>query len=707
MGIDNHNHRTTTFVVIGLAAVATAVAVWYATSRDDRRGSAKKGDGGTMRASRSSSSSSSSLSPSDKDAGSVDSGSTPTKSNVASSSSAPSSSSSSASADPTAATLSTKSSSNDDDKDNKALHRRIEEIDRMGKALFKEKRFVEAAETFTEALELIDSRRNDAAIVSPPSLHSDTDTPNISNIAKSSLTRQIITLHNNRSAMYEKASLPDLALADCDAVLDLDPGHSKARARRLRILESQHRHAEALVEVCAIQLKFMTDNRDKLRLGLHVGNPPVAQSKIEELVTLIQPGELERAKKAIEARDQKDRPLPSTYTISQLLTSFSGYNRWMGEAAKGGTTAKFVSQIEDLLDHVPRKNMVAYADNVAMKATLLLQRGKRYAFEKDYARAVKDFEDAFALVEDECGKGEDDHVEAKLEIVKAMEKDNYARLLEWSGMCKHLRYELKGASDCYERCSELEPENTELLVKRAGVKMDEWDHPAAEVLFTKALALNPTASDGLLHRANMRMLQQRVSDSQNDLETCIRLYPNNMLARLRLATVYMAKEDMDGANRMLDQAEEYDPNSSEVHCYRGELHFAKGEFANAREEFEKSIKCDPTNPTAYLNAALTLVNIQPAGGPMTPPDIAGAIELLEKTIEVDPMMHQAYLQLGQMKLSMVTDLKRAKEVVDLYDKALEYCRSPEEMKDICSMRILTVAQIDAAHALHMETLNMH
>merc|ERR1712194_7079 len=78
----------------------------------------------------------------------------------------------------------------------------------------------------------------------------------------------------------------------------------------------------------------------------------------------------------------------------------------------------------------------------------------------------------------------------------------------------------------------------------------------------------------------------------------------------------------------------------------------------------------------------------------------------EKAIEVDPMMHVAYVQLGQMKLSMATDLSKAKEVVDLYDKGLEYCRTPEELKDICSMRILTIAQIDAAGALKMETLNM-
>ena len=38
----------------------------------------------------------------------------------------------------------------------------------------------------------------------------------------------------------------------------------------------------------------------------------------------------------------------------------------------------------------------------ATKATLLLQRGRRYAFEKEFTKAVKDFDDTYALVEDEC-----------------------------------------------------------------------------------------------------------------------------------------------------------------------------------------------------------------------------------------------------------------------------------------------------------------
>lgn len=671
-----NSQQNTTYIVIGLAAIATAAALYFALSP-------KKASDDTS---------------SSKSSGGKDNGGgstiTPVKSNVQGGGGVPSASSTTSTATtadntskaPASAAPPAATSTKDDDE--KQLNRRIEEIDRAGKALFKNKQYMEAAETFTEALDLIESKKS-------------TDKKD----QKSSLTRQIITLTNNRSAMYEKASHPDLALSDCDAVLDLDPAHIKARTRRLRILESQKRHREALVEVCALQLKYMNDNRDKLRLGLPpTGPPPVPQSKIEELVSFIQPEEIARAQEAMASNAVESRALPSTYTIIQLLKSFSGFNKWMSDAAKGGTVAKFTSQLEDLLEGVPRKSMVAFADNLATKASLLLNRGRRYAFEKDFEKAVKDFDEAYALVEDKDGSDESDHGEVKKAIVTAMGNDDYCRLLEWCGMCKHLRFDLKGALECYERCSELEPENTEILVKRAGVKMDGANYPEADALFKEALALNPTASDALLHRANLRMLQQRVPESETDLDTCIRLYPNNLLARLRLATVCMAKEDLDGAKKMLEKAEEYDPDSSEVHCYRGELHFARGDFNEAKSEFQKAMECDTSNPTPYVNAALAVVNTPSAMGAM--PDFAEAIRLLEKAIEVDPMFHAAYVQLGQMKLSMATDLSRAKEVVELYDKGLEYCRTPDELRDICSMRILTVAQIDAAHSLHMETLNM-
>ena len=74
------------------------------------------------------------------------------------------------------------------------LHKQIDAIDKKGKALFKNKEFVAAAETFTSALDLIDEE------VGEDLVH------------HSQLKRQVITLMNNRSAMYEKGGLPDLAL---------------------------------------------------------------------------------------------------------------------------------------------------------------------------------------------------------------------------------------------------------------------------------------------------------------------------------------------------------------------------------------------------------------------------------------------------------------------------------------------------------------
>ena len=473
----------------------------------------------------------------------------------------------------------------------------------------------------------------------------------------------------------------------------------------------------------------MQDNRDKLRLGIPV-TPPVPQTKIEQLMTMIVPSEVEKMMEKIKAKygenGNLERPLPSCHTILQLLQSFSGYNAWMAKAAKDGSLDSLTNKLNE-------------AVGGKEKVELLLQRGRRYAYHRKFDECKNDFESAYEILEND----ESDEIKKAL-----VDGDTYTRVLEWVGMCRHLRYDLDGALKCYETCSELEPTNVsfilhilsimdlniyihrrmnvlmlhcvpnchqnmtflffenkaEILVKCAGVKMDSGKLEEAMELFKTALELDPTAVDALLHRANLYMLQQKPNEAKEDLELCLKLQPDHLLARLRLATVHMATEDLEGAKRHLDKAAEVDPDSSEVHSYRGELQFAQGDFAEAKAEFDRAIECDAGNPTPYVNAALTVMNTPPAGG--GPPDIPESIRLLEKAIEVDPQFHNAYVHLGQFKLSMATDLTTAKEVVALYDKGLEYCRTPDELKDIVSMRILTVAQVDAAAMLKMDTLSM-
>jgi len=559
--------------------------------------------------------------------------------------------------------------------DEKELHSKIEELDKKGKALFKNKKYLEAASTFTEALDYIETHTD----------HDSSTKPELS-----SLKKQIVTLINNRSAMYEKGNLPELAVEDCNKILEVyDITHTKARQRKLRILENKFEdYYQALVECCALQLQYMQQHKDQLRMGLPPSAPPpVAQEKLEALVQKLVPEQLDAYDKKIIQRFKENPVLPSDYTLSQLLKSYTGYNAWMAKASLDGVVSEMQKKVEDLQS----KSMDDPAA-IADVASLLMKIGRRHVFDGNYAPARAAILKGHALVQDD------------VKVQSVMKDDDYARLLEWAGMVKHWAYELDAAIKCYKKCVELEPINAEVMVKQAGVMMDASHHEEALSLFSSALSVDPDAVDALLHRANLRMIQADLNSAKTDLERCIELRPDYVMARLRLAAVLTSTNDAAGAKKHLDAAAREAPDCSDVLSYQGELFFTQNDFVSAREKFEKAMKLEPKNPTPYVNTALAVLNTPPVPGEQ----LAMATEacgLLEKAIEVDPQFQTAYVQLGQLKLGMATDLATAREVVDLYDKGLAYCRTKDEMKDLMGMKLLTQAQVDGATAMKMEAFN--
>jgi tetratricopeptide (TPR) repeat protein len=287
---------------------------------------------------------------------------------------------------------------------------------------------LEAASTFTEALDYIESHSDDSG------------TPE-----SSSLTKQIITLINNRSAMYEKGNLPELAIEDCTKILEVyDISHVKARQRKLRILENKvHDYYQALVECCALQLQYMQRHKDQLRLGLPPSAPPpVAQEKLEELVQKLVPQQLDEYDKKIIEKIKGDPQLPSDYTLSQLLKSYTGYNAWMAKASSDGAAFEMQEKVEDL-----QSKSMDDAAAIADVASFYMKIGRRHIFDGNYALSRESILKGYALVEDDE------------KIQSVMKDDDYARLLEWTGMVKHWAYELDAAITCYQKCSELEPLN--------------------------------------------------------------------------------------------------------------------------------------------------------------------------------------------------------------------------------------------------------
>ena len=563
--------------------------------------------------------------------------------------------------------------------------------------LFVPCQYLDAAQAFTEALNYVASQPGAAneemitlAASEPTTMATTTPPPP----PLSNLLRQKVTLLNNRSAMYEKAEIYDLALEDCRQILDLEPTHTKARIRKLRIYEVTQQYHAALVEICAIQLLFMQTNRLKLQMNLPVPSPPIPQSKMEDVLNQILPSETLKYVNLLNERNlpgTTPQALPGHYTILQLLRSYTEYNAWMAQAAADGTVAHCTTQLE----HASRPN----SDEslvVVTRITWLFRRGRRHVYDRQYEEASVDFEAAYRLLQEQQ---QPDSIGAKLP------DDIHARLLEWTGMVRHWHYALDDALVCLQQAAVLEPHNALLVVKQAGVQLDAGQQPAALKLFEQALQIDPNSVDALLHRSNLRIMQNQPELAKTDLETCIKLRPGHTMARLRLASILVPLEDMDGAKRQIDLAEQSEPNSSEVHSYRGEWHFAQGQMEEARRAFEKAIQLEPFNPTPYVNAAMAVINTPPAPGQM--PDTAAVVRLLEEAIRVDPQFSAAYVHLGQLKLGTATTLVAAREVVGLYDTALEKCRTPEEMKDLCGMRVLAVAQVQAAEQLKMETFNLN
>lgn len=286
---------------------------------------------------------------------------------------------------------------------------------------------MEAASAFTEALDYIESHTDDAG--SP----------------ETSLTKQIVTLINNRSAMYEKGDLAELAVEDCNKILEVyDLTHTKARQRKLRIVENKFQdYYEALVQCCALQLQYMQQHKDQLRLGLPPSAPPpVQQEKLEELVQKLVPEQLEEYDKKIIQRIKENPQLPSDYTLSQLLKSYTGYDGCMAKARSDGKASDMEKQVGEL-ESKSSDDPASIADI----ASLWLKIGRRHIFDGNYDNARTAILKGFALVEN------------NETVQSVMKDDDYARLLEWAGMVKHWAYELKDAIKCYKKCAELEPLN--------------------------------------------------------------------------------------------------------------------------------------------------------------------------------------------------------------------------------------------------------
>jgi tetratricopeptide (TPR) repeat protein len=343
-----------------------------------------------------------------------------------------------------------------------ALKTRYEDSNRLASKFISGQKYDKAIEKLSEAIELA---------------------PQVPNAGK-----DIMTLYNNRSAMYEKSEVLDKALTDITVVLSMDGFHLKARVRRARIYEQQGKQKLALEEYILATL-----------LQTRKGEPTSHQLKIDSLVKTMS---LKSSPALFKKMRQEGthRVLPSKSHCRNFLESYPSMQMWREQylsMEREGLASAMQSAMEVQAEEAIQENGQEAADFGVLKSTLEVV---------CWDLIHNDFETAFKTLNTlplpaDCTNSPE--APALLEAVEAGQELQYvvpfelgcppsvaslhSLQFELVGFERHLRCQLTEAIAGYAQALRYLPCNVDARLKLANVYLEQGDVPESMDMYKTTL----------------------------------------------------------------------------------------------------------------------------------------------------------------------------------------------------------------------------
>ena len=117
---------------------------------------------------------------------------------------------------------------------------------------------------------------------------------------------------------------------------------------------------------------------------------------------------------------------------------------------------------------------------------------------------------------------------------------------------------------------------------------------------------------------------------------------NSNTAKARaLVEAAIKMSDSNAAVKLLWQATEIDPTLDDAYVYLGLYYNSRSDFANVVKVYQKLVKYEPKQTSAYLNIGEAYMSF-------SPPKTQDAMVYYRKAYEIDPKNSFAALRLGQV-----------------------------------------------------------
>lgn len=140
----------------------------------------------------------------------------------------------------------------------------------------------------------------------------------------------------------------------------------------------------------------------------------------------------------------------------------------------------------------------------------------------------------------------------------------------------------------------------------AIVLQNDWDLPAAEKEFKKAIELNPNYGAAHHWYSHLLLAMGRFDESLTESKRFVELDPLSPAPHLHLGYHYLIARQYDDCIRQELKTLQMDPNYIEAHAQLGQAYLGKGMYREAIQELEKARELSSDAPAylAYLGHAL-------------------------------------------------------------------------------------------------------
>jgi Flp pilus assembly protein TadD len=128
-------------------------------------------------------------------------------------------------------------------------------------------------------------------------------------------------------------------------------------------------------------------------------------------------------------------------------------------------------------------------------------------------------------------------------------------------------------------------------------------HDRAAADFRQTIRLNPNHMDARLRLAQCLLSNAQMNEAKEELLRCRQLDPQRAEPLIGLANCALEEQDWEKANELLTQALELKWNSPIALAMKGDLYLLRQQPSEAIPYFQKVLVLDPTNKAAHLKLA--------------------------------------------------------------------------------------------------------